>query len=250
MKTTVWITGGSEGIGFSYAKHFAKEGCSIGLIARNKEKLQKAKVYLEDHYDVDVQVYLCDLSVKEELQKCITFLNTQTIDIFINNAGRGYTGKCEDCSMDTMITINALNITAVQCLSVAVGKKMVERKSGKICNICSTGAFQYGPFIAAYYSSKAAVLSFTRALSKEWKDTGVKVQAVCFGPVKTEFYAKSNGKAPSFAMDPDTAVKIALKSKKNTVIVGFVNRLCLLVPASLRSVFVYHSKLKQISEER
>ena len=250
MKTTVWITGGSEGIGFSYAKHFAKEGCSIGLIARNKEKLQKAKVYLEDHYDVDVQVYLCDLSVKEELQKCITFLNTQTIDIFINNAGRGYTGKCEDCSMDIMITINALNITAVQCLSVAVGKKMVERKSGKICNICSTGAFQYGPFIAAYYSSKAAVLSFTRALSKEWKDTGVKVQAVCFGPVKTEFYAKSNGKAPSFAMDPDTAVKIALKSKKNTVIVGFVNRLCLLVPASLRSVFVYHSKLKQISEKR
>ena len=250
MKTTVWITGGSEGIGFSYAKHFAKEGCSIGLIAQNKEKLQKAKVYLEDHYDVDVQVYLCDLSVKEELQKCITFLNTQTIDIFINNAGRGYTGKCEDCSMDTMITINALNITAVQCLSVAVGKKMVERKSGKICNICSTGAFQYGPFIAAYYSSKAAVLSFTRALSKEWKDTGVKVQAVCFGPVKTEFYAKSNGKAPSFAMDPDTAVKIALKSKKNTVIVGFVNRLCLLVPASLRSVFVYHSKLKQISEKR
>lgn len=250
MKTTVWITGGSEGIGFSYAKHFAKEGCSIGLIARNKEKLQKAKVYLEDHYDVDVQVYLCDLSVKEELQKCITFLNTQTIDIFINNAGRGYTGKCEDCSMDTMITINALNITAVQCLSVEVGKKMVERKSGKICNICSTGAFQYGPFIAAYYSSKAAVLSFTRALSKEWKDTGVKVQAVCFGPVKTEFYAKSNGKAPSFAMDPDTAVKIALKSKKNTVIVGFVNRLCLLVPASLRSVFVYHSKLKQISEKR
>lgn len=250
MKTTVWITGGSEGIGFSYAKHFAKEGCSIGLIARNKEKLQKAKVYLEDHYDVDVQVYLCDLSVKEELQKCITFLNTQTIDIFINNAGRGYTGKCEDCSMDTMITINALNITAVQCLSVAVGKKMVERKSGKICNICSTGAFQYGPFIAAYYSSKAAVLSFTRALSKEWKDTGVKVQAVCFGPVKTEFYAKSSGKAPSFAMDPDTAVKIALKSKKNTVIVGFVNRLCLLVPASLRSVFVYHSKLKQISEKR
>ena len=122
MKTTVWITGGSEGIGFSYAKHFAKEGCSIGLIARNKEKLQKAKVYLEDHYDVDVQVYLCDLSVKEELQKCITFLNTQTIDIFINNAGRGYTGKCEDCSMDTMITINALNITAVQCLSVAVGR--------------------------------------------------------------------------------------------------------------------------------
>ena len=250
MKTTVWITGGSEGIGFSYAKHFAKEGCSIGLIARNKEKLQKAKVYLEDHYDVDVQVYLCDLSVKEELQKCITFLNSQTIDIFINNAGRGYTGKCEDCSMDTMITINALNITAVQCLSVEVGKKMVERKSGKICNICSTGAFQYGPFIAAYYSSKAAVLSFTRALSKEWKDTGVKVQAVCFGPVKTEFYAKSNGKAPSFAMDPDTAVKIALKSKKNTVIVGFVNRLCLLVPASLRSVFVYHSKLKQISEKR
>lgn len=250
MKTTVWITGGSEGIGFSYAKHFAKEGCSIGLIARNKEKLQKAKVYLEDHYDVDVQVYLCDLSVKEELQKCITFLNTQTIDIFINNAGRGYTGKCEDCSMDTTITINALNITAVQCLSVAVGKKMVERKSGKICNICSTGAFQYGPFIAAYYSSKAAVLSFTRALSKEWKDTGVKVQAICFGPVKTEFYAKSNGKAPSFAMDPDTAVKIALKSKKNTVIVGFVNRLCLLVPASLRSVFVYHSKLKQISEKR
>ncbi len=250
MKTTVWITGGSEGIGFSYAKHFAKEGCSIGLIARNKEKLQKAKVYLEDHYDVDVQVYLCDLSVKEELQKCITFLNTQTIDIFINNAGSGYTGKCEDCSMDTMITINALNITAVQCLSVEVGKKMVERKSGKICNICSTGAFQYGPFIAAYYSSKAAVLSFTRALSKEWKDTGVKVQAVCFGPVKTEFYAKSNGKAPSFAMDPDTAVKIALKSKKNTVIVGFVNRLCLSVPASLRSVFVYHSKLKQISEKR
>lgn len=250
MKTTVWITGGSEGIGFSYAKHFAKEGCSIGLIARNKEKLQKAKVYLEDHYDVDVQVYLCDLSVKEELQKCITFLNSQTIDIFINNAGMGYTGKCEDCSMDTMITINALNITAVQCLSVAVGKKMVERKSGKICNICSTGAFQYGPFIAAYYSSKAAVLSFTRALSKEWKDTGVRVQAICFGLVKTEFYAKSNGKAPSFAMDPDTAVKIALKSKKNTVIVGFVNRLCLLVSASLRSVFVYHSKLKQISEER
>lgn len=250
MKTIVWITGGSEGIGFSYARHFAKEGCSVGLIARNKGKLQKAKAYLEDHYGVDVQYYLCDLSVKEELQKCIAFLNTQTIDIFINNAGMGYTGRCEDCSMDTLSTMNALNVTAVQCLSIAVGKKMMERKCGKICNICSTGAFQSGPFIAAYYSSKAAVLSFTRALSKEWKGTGVKVQAVCFGPVKTEFYTKSHGKAPSFAMDPDTAVKLALKSKKNTVVVGVINRLCLLVPASLRSVFVYHSKLKQISEER
>lgn len=250
MNKTVCITGGSEGIGYSFAEWFAKEGDSLILIARNREHLLQAKQKLDKKYKVQVRVMVADLSRKESRDSVLDELEKESVDVLVNNAGRGYTGRITDCDRDTIENLVTLNVIAVEVFCASMAKKMAERHSGRILNVCSTGAFQCGPYIASYYSSKADVLSFSEALRMEMQSCGVQVQTLCFGPVRTGFYEKAHSRAPWHAMNPDKAVALAMKSKKNVVIPGMQNRLCLLIPEKLRSLFVKKSKLKQIPEER
>lgn len=97
-------------------------------------------------------------------------------------------------------TIN-LNITSLTLLTNHFLKDMVKRHSGKILNVSSLGAFQPDPFFAVYGATKAYELLFTESLFGELEGTGVTVSALCPGPTKTEFAARSGKNDAGFAMD-------------------------------------------------
>jgi len=105
-------------------------------------------------------------------------------------------------------------VTAVVTLTRLFLPSMIERRRGTIINVASTAAFQPTPYMAIYAATKAFVLSFTEAISAEASGTGVRILALCPGPVRTEFQAVAgNEKAlvPSFLyLDPDTVVRQAL----------------------------------------
>ena len=84
-----------------------------------------------------------------------------------------------------------LNVTALTELTHRFLPGMLARGRGRMLNVASTAAFMPGPLMAAYYASKAYVLSFSEALNEEVRGSGVFVTALCPGPVETGFQARA-----------------------------------------------------------
>jgi short-subunit dehydrogenase len=124
-----------------------------------------------------------------------------------------------------------LNVRALTDLSLAFVATL-ERRKGGILNVASIAAFLPGPGMAVYYASKAYVLSFTEALHQELKPRGVRVTALCPGPVATEFQARAGISGEVFpSLLTRTAGRVAregymgLKEGRRLVVPGAANKL-------------------------
>lgn len=248
---SVLITGGSRGIGLEFAKYYAKEGYEIFLCARNMMKLIDAKKYLENTYQIHCHVIATDLSQPNSAKELYEKVEPYQIDVLINNAGTGYTERSWRIDIDKEEEMVMINDIALMSLTKLFLKDMKQRQTGMIINIASTGAFQPGPYIAGYYASKAFVLSYTEAINEEAKSFGVKVYCVCPGPVYTDFYSTSGLKPPKGAMHAEKCVQYVMKHLKRrcVIIPGFTNRLALLVPRRIRTLFVRKTKLNVLKKK-
>ncbi len=190
MKTkNVLITGASSGIGYEFAKLFARKGFNLILVARSTEILNNLKVDLEKEYGIKVKIIIKDLArmeASEEIYKELKEANVQ-VEILINNAGLGTSGLFYENNWECEKNITCVNILALTHMTKLFVQDMAERGSGKILNVSSIAAFQPGPLMAVYYASKAYVQSFSEAISKELHGTGVSVTALCPGPTVSEF---------------------------------------------------------------
>lgn len=248
----VLITGGSEGIGFELAKLFVQDGNNVTICARNAMKLQDACIELRKRNEyVVVDCIAIDLSITGMAQDLYNHVKKKKIDVLINNAGCGYTGKSWHIDIEKEEKMVLLNDVACMSLTKLFLKDMCYNKKGTILNISSTGAFQPGPYIAGYYASKAFVNSYTKAVHEEAKEHHVHVSLLCPGPVDTGFYDKSGGKKPHGAMSPEKVAKYAYKRmfKKTVIIPGFLNRLVRIVPVSLRTKFIKNQKFNQLMKK-
>ncbi|WP_210608314.1 SDR family NAD(P)-dependent oxidoreductase [Priestia flexa] len=188
------ITGASGGIGKQLAYHFAKDGYSLVLVARSKQKLEELKRELEGNYSISVLISIKDLSKQEEALKLYDEIKQQqiTVEFLVNNAGFGLYGTFIETSWSEEADMIDLNIKMLTYLTKLFLPEMVERNEGRILNIASVAAFLPGPLMAVYYATKAYVLSFTEALENELKDTNVTISALCPGPTKTGFSDRAN----------------------------------------------------------
>lgn len=193
MKKTALITGSSGGIGYEFAHIFAKEGYNLVLVARSQDKLVNLKQELEA-LGAEVYIIAKDLSKPIAPQEVFDEVKNADIkiDVLVNNAGLGDFGQFAQSDIAKIDTMIELNINALTKLTRLFLPEMIERKSGKILNVASLGSFQPGPLMAVYYASKAYVLSFSEAISRELKGTGVTVTALCPGPTKTNFQDAAN----------------------------------------------------------
>lgn len=242
---TVLITGGSEGIGKAFAEYFAREGYELILVAKNPLKLSDTKAELEKKYNQKIEIIAEDLSVKGSVSDLYQKLKGKKLDILINNAGLGYTGKSWEIPIDQEENMTMVNVTAMMSLCKYVLRDLVKRREGLIINVASTGAFQPGPYIAGYYASKSFVLQYTEAIHEEAKEFGVQVCALCPGPTDTAFYQKSGGKMSFFHMSPEKVVSYCMKHTNRKIIIpGFTNRLIRWIPVSVRVFFLKQMKKK------
>ena len=261
-KSYTLITGASKGIGLELTYLFAKNNNNLILVARSKDLLEKIKEEIINKYNVEVEVFACDLTKDTATNDIYNFTksNNLEVDVLVNNAGFGDYGYFVETSMDKNKDMIQLNITTLTSLCHIYLKDMISNKKGKIMNVASIASFLPGPLMTTYYATKSYVLSFTEALSKELKGTGVSVTALCPGTTRTNFFdvANANEKNSNLLknMKPADPKKVALygykKLMKNKVIAlyGASNKLLVflirLVPRSLvRSIaFKIQSKRK------
>lgn len=209
-----FITGASSGIGEAFAWKLAAAGCHLVLTARSGDKLQQTAAAIREQHKVQVHYYTADLTQQEAPQ----FLYDQVqqdnlrIDILVNNAGFGKWAHFLDETAPVYSDMIQVNIDAVVQLTHLFLPAMLERGSGGIINVASTGAFQPCPYIAVYCATKAFVLSFSEALYGEYKDRGITVTAVCPGNTQTEFFVVAN--ANTKGMPFDTPARVAEEGLK------------------------------------
>ena len=184
MNKTILITGASVGIGYELIKVFSKNGYNLVLVSRNEEKLKAVAEEMEKQNEIRAMVISKDLSrlaSPRELYDEVAAAGVD-IDILVNNAGFGINGRFTDFSAEKHMQLIQLNINSLTMLCNLFGADMVKRRHGSILNVASTAAFLPGPFMSAYYASKAYVLSFSEGIRNEVAKYGVKVSVLCPGP--------------------------------------------------------------------
>lgn len=157
------ITGASSGIGRDMARVLSDMGYDLILVARRKDKLEKLKKQLS----TDVKIICLDVSSTYNCTKLYNKVKDEDIDILINNAGFGKFGEFNDIKLDDELDMIDVNIKAVHILTKLFLNDFVARNKGYILNVASSAAFQPGPLMATYYSTKAYVLHLTEAIYEE-----------------------------------------------------------------------------------
>lgn len=181
------ITGASSGIGYEFARQIDKKNYEeIWLIGRRAERLQNLSEKLQTRARI-FALDLCEEKSFEILKKELENSNKK-IGLLINSAGEGQNDYFKNTSFDKDMKTLDLNIKAL----TAMTKISLDffQKDGIILNISSSAAFIPQAKFALYAASKSYVLSFSRALRREFKD--IKISVLCPNRVQTEFLKKSN----------------------------------------------------------
>lgn len=224
----VIITGASAGLGVDFARQLAARGERLVLVARRKDRLDALAAELGN-----ARAVAMDLSEAGAADRLMADLSAhdEHVDLLVNNAGFGLTGRFADLDGKRQREMIDLNCGALVELAHAVLPAMIQRRSGAILNVASTAAFQPGPGMAVYFATKAFVLSFSEALYEEVKSKGVVVSCLCPGPTATEF-GEVAGFGPSNASSKLAAASApvvqagleGLELKRAIVIPGLMNK--------------------------
>ncbi|MBQ3057682.1 MAG: SDR family NAD(P)-dependent oxidoreductase [Clostridia bacterium] len=216
MKIAV-ITGASSGLGTEYAKAVNKmrqDIDEIWLIARREDKLKEVAALLNKK----VRTLKCDITNKDCINEYVSLLKSENAEVklLINNAGFGKLGYFYEISTEDNAGMIRLNCEALTVMASVTLPFMKE--NSEIINTCSIASFAPNSRMAVYSSTKAYVMSFSRALRQELKGRKINVLSVCPGPMETEFLSLAGiGKGDSKTFDTlprDNAQKVAEHSLK------------------------------------
>jgi len=183
------VTGGNRGIGKAIAVGLAEAGSSIVIAARDEAKSEETLAELRK-LGVPAIAVKTDVANRDDLEAMVETVAKELgpIDVLVNNAGIGFHANALTLSDDEWQRLFSINLDAVWKASQVVGNQMVKRGSGSIINIGSiSGLIINRPqWHSPYGISKAAVHHLTKSLAAEWAQSGVRVNAIAPGYVKTE----------------------------------------------------------------
>lgn len=182
----VLITGSNRGIGLALAREMAKRGAHLHLQMRSEvptlaEELRKSGA-------PSVKIWVADLSVRNQIEKWLSQLQNENIDILINNAGQLTGGLLEKQNIDEIYSMFQVNINALVHLTHGLVPGMIERRRGKVVNHSSVSAIMHFPCASTYAASKAAVLAFTDCLQLELQGTGVSALCLVTPGIQTRMF--------------------------------------------------------------
>ncbi len=184
---TALITGSSKGIGYAIAQALAGAGASVVLNARNETALQSARDALAAQ-GFKVHAAAFDVTDADAVQAGVARVEADIgpIDILVNNAGMQHRGPFAEFPIDAWHKITTTNIDSVFFVGRAVAQRMIERKAGKIINICSVQSELGRPGIAPYAATKGAVKMLTKGMAIDLGKYGIQVNGLGPGYFKTE----------------------------------------------------------------
>lgn len=241
MEGYALITGATSGIGLEIALNFARDGINLILVSRTESKLLEIKEKVERDHNIKAMILVKDLTVEEAPDEIYEAVKAEglRVDYLINNAGFGTFGRLKDTDMECEKDLVKLNVLSLLQMNKLFIPDMVERHFGYVMNVASLAAFMPGPVMANYYASKAYVLSLSEAMHEElWKE-GVKVTALCPGPVKTGFQERAKMKKT------DAAKSFLMEAKKvaDAAYLGLWRGKAIVVPGTFEKVVPILTKI-------
>jgi len=234
-KRIALITGATSGIGEAYARRLSSDGYDLIITGRRSEKIHALADELTKVNDSHVEVHIIELSDPAQVEIFIESIKDRDIHLLINNAGFGTTKFFHQEPIELQEKMVSVHILAHMEIIYAVLPSMIEKGSGVIINVSSSGAFLPSPKTVTYSGTKAFWRAFTESLHFELEGTGVQVQVVCPGLTKTDMHIRLGipeeatvDWGPFKWISPQEVVECSMRClKKNKVIClpGQMNRM-------------------------
>jgi uncharacterized protein len=195
LRPFVVVTGASDGIGLALARQFAKNRHDMLLVARRAEPLELAAQGIRTDFKAEAVALALDITQPDAIIRIEAALAERGAyaDVLVNSAGMGLSGPFLEHSPEAIAQLLDLNVRALTLLTRHFLAGMRARGRGGILNVASLGGYAPGPYQAAYYASKAYVMSLSEALAAETAGEGVRVTALAPGPVDTPFHKRMSG---------------------------------------------------------
>ena len=183
----ILITGSSGGLGFVFAQALAEAGAKVIINGTNQKKLKNAgQILSQKGYQVSSMMF--DITNAEEVEKKIAQIECEhgCIDILINNAGIQHRTPLENFPINDWNKVINVNLNGAFIVGKAVANYMIERKRGKIINICSLQSELARPTITPYATAKGGLKMLTRGMATEWAKYNIQVNGIGPGYFKTD----------------------------------------------------------------
>ena len=216
MPTTALVTGATSGIGDAFARHLAAAGHRLVIVARDEERLAERRTALLSLGAPEVEVIAADLTDQGQRDVVADRLRDsgRPVDLLINNAGSTLGTEFLQADEADLVRQVNLNAVSVMVLTHAALPAMVARGHGGVINVASTAGLVPGRG-STYGAAKSFVISLSEGLALSLRGTGVRVQALCPGFVRTEFHQRANidmSRTPGWAyVDVDYLVRTSLE---------------------------------------
>ena len=179
---TALVTGSSQSLGLVFAKALGEAGARVILNGRDKQKLEAAA---EEVRQSGIEAYTAcfDITKKEEVVAAIEKIDKEigTIDILVNNAGIQRRTKLEDFPENDWDDLMATNLKGAFLVTQQVGRRMIEKKAGKIINIGSMQCELGRQNITPYATTKGGIQMFTRGTAVEWAKYNIQCNGIAPG---------------------------------------------------------------------
>lgn len=191
VREIAWVTGASQGLGWSIAIALAKSGRNVAVSARNEEKLNALVKELEE-FGVEALAVPCDVRDEEAIRTTLTMIRTvlgRSPDMLINNAGAGGWPAFSKVSIEEFDDVIRTNLVGHFMCIREVLPPMIERGRGTIVEILSTASKRAYPHGAAYIASKHGALGMIEAVRDEVRSKGVKVIGIVPGATETDIWS-------------------------------------------------------------
>lgn len=178
------VTGSSQGIGLAIAHGLADAGAKVILNGRSPDKLAKAAESFKAS-GITVETLCFDVTEAEAITQALKTTG-KTIDILVNNTGIQKRSLLVDMPLADWKAVIDTNLTSAFVVTQAVVKGMMERKSGKIVNICSLMSELARPTTGNYAASKGGLKMLTKAMCGEWAKNNIQINGLAPGYISTE----------------------------------------------------------------
>ena len=241
LKPIVLVTGASAGLGAALAGAFAERGHGVVLVARREAQLAEVADAIAARGQQRPHVVALGLTLPDAGERLARTLQEFGLEpeIVVNNAGFGLLGQAASLDRAQQLAMVDLNVRIATDLSLRFVDSLARHKGG-ILNVASVLGFVPGPGMAVYHATKAYLVSFSLALHQELKAQGVRVTALCPGPVETGFQARAGVPSDYFPQRlARSAERVAgegyagLMANRRVVVPGSHNRVATLLPRLL-----------------
>ncbi|EMR03796.1 SDR family oxidoreductase [Cesiribacter andamanensis] len=187
MKKTVLITGASSGIGKASALYFAQRGWNVAATMRRPE------LETELQQQQGIRLFSLDVTQPESIEKALadTLAHFGRLDVVVNNAGYAIKGAFEAASPEQIQRQFDTNVFGLMQVVRAVLPYFRQQGQGTIINVASVGGRLTFPLYSLYHSTKWAVEGFSESLQYELAPLGIRIKIIEPGPIKTDFYDRS-----------------------------------------------------------